>query len=283
MLSWVRNHRLEKNTLRCRCRGYHLMVRCDSFDEGFLEKCCLESKERQDGFIRVKSSPYARIYRFEYHENIYYHKTYLPRSGTERLKDIFQGNRAQRAWRGDLILNDNGFFAPEMVVVGRKGGDNFTVTKMIPGALKFRHYFQNASAIPPDKETIRHRRKTITELGQTIGRLHAQGIVQGDMRLGNIIIDASDTNHFRFVFLDNERTRQYRHLPGRERLKNLVQLNMNRNIPASRTDKLRFINFYLKENPELIPHKKMWIDRIIKKTRHRRALRSNKTICPPEG
>jgi len=271
-----RNIRTERNYIRCRFRGYHLTVRRESFDEDFLERCCIEPKEIESGFTPVNSSHCTRIYRFEYNQTIYFHKTYLPRNRMERIKNIFFGNRAERAFKGDLILQANGFSAPKMVIVGQKGTHNFTVSQMVSSPLTLEQYFRDVFVLPLIEKKTVHCRKTIAEFGQTIGRLHSCGVSHGDLRWGNILIDASDVNNFHYVFLDNERTRQYRYLPDRKRLKNLVQLNMIPEVPVSQANKLRFLKFYLKENPELMTNKKEWIYRVVRKTRRRLALRVKK-------
>lgn len=276
MFSLLRNNDVKKNYLPYRFRGYHLFICRESFDEGFLEKCCLEPKKSENGFTPVNSSRCAVIYRFEYEQEIYFHKTYLPRTWMEGIQSIFLGSRAWRAFRGGMILRANGFFAPQIVVVGRRGKHSLTVSKMVPNPLALLQYFQDIYVLPLTEEKILHRRKTICELGQTVGKLHSCRISHGDLRWGNIIIDASDFNNFRYVLLDNERTAQFRRLPGRERLKNLVQLNMVPKVPVSRTDKLRFFNSYLKENPELITYKNKLLRRVVEKTRRRMALKLKK-------
>jgi hypothetical protein len=150
-------------------------------------------------------------------------------------------------------------------VVGVKGEHNFTVSRMIPNPLPLREYFHNLRVSRFTEDSIVGGKRTIAEFGQTIGRLHARGISHGDLRWSNIIIDSSDSDNSRYVLLDNERTRRYRRLPDRKRLKNLVQLNL---VPdgISRTDKLRFFYAYLKANPELTPHRKEWIRRVLAKT-----------------
>ena len=271
-----RNAKIGKNYTRCRFRGYHLIVRREYSDEEFLGKCCLEPERIGTGFAPVNSSHYTRVYRFEHNHTIYFHKTYLPRNGMEPIKNVFFGTRAERAFKGDWVLEANGFSAPKTLIVGKKGTHNFTVSQMISSPLTLLQYFRGMSGLPLSETKMLRRRKTIAEFGQKIGRLHFCGLSHGDLRWGNIIIDASDVDNFRYVFLDNERTRQYRFLPDRKRLKNLVQLNMVPDVPVSQTDKLRFFNSYLKENPALMTYKNEWIYRVVRKTRRRLALRSKK-------
>ena len=124
------------------------------------------------------------------------------------------------------------------------------------------------------KEKNSKKRVLIGQFCHTVGRLHKLGISHGDLRLGNIIVDVSDPCQLRYVFLDNERTAHYRKLPKRKRLKNIVQINMYLDSIATKTDRLRFFQSYLKENPELIPLKKQWLARIIHKTEKRIARRA---------
>jgi len=97
--------------------------------------------------------------------------------------------------------------------------------------------------------------------------MHRQGIFQGDLRERNILVRPGDPSTI--FFLDNERTRRFRRLPPRRRLKNLVQMNMNPSPVLTRTDRLRVFGAYLQQNPELLPERKQWVRRIEEKTRRR--------------
>jgi predicted unusual protein kinase regulating ubiquinone biosynthesis (AarF/ABC1/UbiB family) len=89
------------------------------------------------------------------------------------------------------------------------------------------------------------KQQLISRFGQTVGRMHAQNIFHGDLRLGNVLVK-QDNSQFVFIFLDNERTRKFKKLPRRLRLKNLVQICMSRDN-ISDPDRTIFLNAYLSQ------------------------------------
>jgi len=98
--------------------------------------------------------------------------------------------------------------------------------------------------------------------------MHAAGIFHGDLRLGNILAK-EENNGWHFFLIDNERTRKFRRLPSRLRLKNLVQVNMLNSDGITKTDRMRFFKAYFKENPLMTYKRKRWVERIIEKTDRR--------------
>jgi hypothetical protein len=198
----------------------------------------------------------------------------LHRNRLDPIKEIFRGTRAERAFRGHQLLRKNGLGAPEIVAVGKKGPQSFIVSDAVRNGRGLGQYFREAYILPLSNEAIAKKRRVVRKLGHTVGRLHALGMFHGDLRWGNIIVDESNPFRLLFLFLDNERTAHYRRLPYRKRLKNLVQLNMDSSPIVNRTDRLRFIQAYLEENPDLVPKQRLWIRRIIKKTAKRLAKKS---------
>jgi len=117
------------------------------------------------------------------------------------------------------------------------------------------------------KEALRDKRRLIKAFGQTIGKMHTAGVFHGDLRLGNILAKRDEAG-WQFFFLDNERTQKFSKLPGKLRLKNLVQVNMFRK-GISNTDRSRFLNAYLEENPIIVPARKSLVQKITAKTNRR--------------
>jgi len=115
---------------------------------------------------------------------------------------------------------------------------------------------------------LRDEHQMFTSFGNTVGQMHAKGIFHGDMRLGNVLAGKDNTS-WRFIFLDNERTRRFGRLAGRLRLKNLVQINMCRADAVSNTARARFFKAYLQHNPDIEKSRKSWAKRVIKKTNRR--------------
>ena len=245
-----------KDYISCRDHDFNLKVWRKYFERDFLEICCQGSSCEIIPFSPVSSSRFARVFSFEYRGQKYFHKTFLSRNWPDTLKNIFCRSRAERALRGHLLLQENGFCAPRINIVGRKGSHNFMVSQAGRKISILPQFLQQVSGFYPSEERYSQKRAFFRQLGHTIGQLHHLGISHGDLRCGNIIIDTSEPSQSRYVFLDNERTVRYRKLPQRKRLKNLVQLNMIPESFVARTDRLRFFKAYLRENPDLAPQKK---------------------------
>lgn len=222
----------------------------------------------------MSSSPFAKVARFEYEGGLYYHKKYLGRGWSEGVKARVFGSRARRAWRGDRLLEANSFGVPESVVMGERSTDCFVVTRAVIGGISLSEY-AGRLRLRSDSESQRVRRVLAEELGRVVGRMHARGIIHGDLRWGNILI-AEGPQRPRFVFLDNERTRRYARTPKRKIVKNLVQLNF---VPAgcvSRAERVRFWRAYRAEHPTLAGDSRLWIRRVFAVTARRWARRKAK-------
>lgn len=276
-----KNKGLKQDYLRCRFQGFCLTVFKESAETEFLKLCCKRPSNSDQVFTKVPGSDHTEVYHFKYMGRQYYYKAFLHRNRIEPIKIFLNKSRAKRALRGFFLLHANGFHTPRIVVVGEKKQYNFMVSEAVTNPDNLEIYFQQKSAPPLSKEKLRQKRKVITELGDTIGRLHSLGICHGDLRWGNILIDHSDSCRIHFTFLDNERTKCYGFLPVRYRLKNLVQLNMaHKDIIVSNSDRLRFFQSYLIHNPKLIPQKKKWIQQILEKTTCRFARKKTRLQMP---
>jgi len=258
-----------KDYISCHTHGFDLKVWRECSERTFLEICCQGPSCERILFSPVSSSKFAKVFSFEYEGEKYFHKTFLSRNWRDSIKDIFRSGREERSLRGHLLLQENGFCAPRINVVGRKGSNNFMVSQAGRKISTVYQFLLQMSMLPLSKEKYSQIKEHVFQLGSTIGQLHHLGISHGDLRLGNIIIDTSDLCQSRYCFLDNERTVRYRKLPRHKRLKNLVQLNMIPESLVTKTDRMRFVKAYLQENPDLAEQKKTWLKRIIKKTQKR--------------
>jgi hypothetical protein len=273
------NHR--DNFYRIGLKGWRLYIRKDLTGESVHRLC--DSGILIDGvrgpFQRVSCSRFARVTRsvvnFQGHNHTLYLKEYLYRSWWDVIKHVFRPSRAKRAFSAALMLEENGFFSPEIIALGelRKGLVN-SVNFLITSELK------DAEAIYtfPKKDcrsaiALRGRREFLKELGKTVGRMHRAGIFHGDLRVGNIFAKKSN-GKWGFFFLDNERTKKYHNLPERLRLKNLVQINMLGGGPVNKTDRMRFFKSYLEQNNVLQNGYKAFAKRIEERTKQRLALKA---------
>lgn len=224
----------------------------------------------------VRSSHHSRVYKFSASfdggERWIYFKQYLYRSTWDFIKHLVRPSPAKRAFKATLILEQNGFEAPVVVVMGESKSsfldrENFLVTfeaestkqinQLIPESL------ENLT-----REQLQDQREMIRAFGQIIGRMHAADIFHGDLRLGNILA-REEKSGWHFFLIDNERTRKFRRLPPRLRLKNLVQANMLISNSVTKTDRMRFFKAYLSINPCIQSCYKDWAQKVVAKTNQR--------------
>lgn len=211
----------------------------------------------------LRSSPFTKVYRFVHEGKAYIYKSFLNRSWVEGLKSFIRGNRAERALKGHLLLEKHGFGVPKAILQGKNyQGENFLVMEAVEPCIRLDRFLSGA-------EGQEYRSSLIQEFAYTIGRLHACHISHGDLRWGNILVRPKEQG-VEYFFIDNERTVQYRKLPDRKRLKNLVQLNLvPREASVTAEEKKLFFELYAKHNPTVFRVKEDWANKIATQTAFR--------------
>jgi hypothetical protein len=234
-----------------------------------LSETLVDPQRHFDGvrgpFRRIPSSDHARVFKGSLsllgRIHHVYLKQYLYRSPRDFVKHLFRRSRAMRSFRATLLLARNGLDAPRVIAVGECRRflfctRCFVVTSSLEGA-KPVYVWLGRDLPAADRHGRRRRRTFIRGLGGAVGRMHARGVCHGDLRPGNILADDAGDD-WRFYLLDNERTRAYKHLPRRLRIKNLVQIGMFHLDRVGKTDRMRFFKAYLREDPSLIGrHKRL--------------------------
>jgi hypothetical protein len=273
--------------------GYQFEL-SDDFPAGFPPDI-FDTSSFTDGqrssFIKLPSSKFANVFRF----NVYFKgkihclilKQYLNRSGLDILKNLLFSCRAYRAFKADLMLKQHGFSTPNVVAIGKKtlAGipvRNFLITGQVGDSVPLYKMLvpletTNQKCLTPingsstkdrlsltglDTNTSQ-KQQLISRFGQTVGRMHAENIFHGDLRLGNVLVkpvvslsNPKDNNRFVFIFLDNERTRKFKKLPKRLRLKNLVQIYIS-TTNSSDSDRTNFLNAYLSQQSIKVDREKL--------------------------
>ncbi|MHC4655652.1 MAG: lipopolysaccharide kinase InaA family protein [Planctomycetota bacterium] len=222
------------------------------------------------------SSNVSRVYKFSIHfdgtETTVYFKQYLYRSAWDFIKQLVRASRAKRAFEATLMLEKNGFEVPVIVAMGERKSrfldrGNFLVTIEVEDAKQI-HKFIPDNLEDFTKDQLNDLRELIRAFGHTVGRLHAARIFHGDLRLGNVLV-RREKSGWHFFLIDNERTRKFRRLPARLRLKNLVQANILISDCVTKTDRMRFFRSYLRQNIDIQNRYKKLAIKVDTKTRER--------------
>jgi tRNA A-37 threonylcarbamoyl transferase component Bud32 len=262
--------------------GYRLKLLPEADHVAFLKRFCVSDIGSDHDFTPLVSSAYARVYSFTFNGRLYFYKRYLYRNVFESIKNFFRGDRAIRDLKGDSLLIKNGFNAPKCIMVGKKGRNVFKVSQAIMGGKDLARFLAEEFPEGMSPNKIREKRTLCKLLGKEIGKLHATGIIHGDLRWGNIMIVKSSASAIQIWFLDNERTIEYSSIPQKMRIVNLVQMNIVSSSIITSTDRMRFYTAYLAENPCLMSQKWNLAKKIQQKTAIRfvrKALRKKGGAC----
>jgi tRNA A-37 threonylcarbamoyl transferase component Bud32 len=267
------NNKLKEIRIRTGNAGTLILFFSVSENLPWIKEKIIALMNGQEG-RKVKSSGFAAVMQFEnpLTGEAFYYKEFLNRGMKDVLKSIFGLTRGRRAFMAGHLLSHAGFSTPEPLLYGihkrfffiRK---NFLITNAVPGYITYQ-YFRQFYIRPLSPELLEEKRELLYSAGHEVGRLHREGFYHGDLRVGNIIINGRGRSA-QFYFIDNERTKSCKGLTMRKRLKNLVQLNMTVYLNITKTDRLRFFNAYIEENPSLLRDKKKLMGRIARITRKR--------------
>ncbi|WP_236631532.1 lipopolysaccharide kinase InaA family protein [Endozoicomonas numazuensis] len=110
-----------------------------------------------------------------------------------------------------------GFDVPEILAYGiLQNKHHYLITASGPDGAASDYLIKK----PDNNET--KRQQWIKAFGEYIGQMHKAGIVHGDLRAGNILMEPSSPPHF--VMIDIERNSHHKIVPLSLVRKNLVQL-----------------------------------------------------------
>ena len=215
----------------------------ESFSELNDEIQMLNKGAMPDDWEPVSSSIFARVAFKKSTPQVFY-KQFLPRNFMETPKALVRGSRCQRAIKQLKVLKRNNFRSPNVLCWGKlKQGREFMVTEAVDGVGVgncLASFFRGIT----EPDLLKQKRVILGALGAEIGRLHSEGIVHGDLRPNNVLIERSLSPPV-FHFIDNERNKMYKKISRKLLIKNLVQIGMLADIDISKTDRSRFFRGYI--------------------------------------
>ncbi|MDH4227970.1 MAG: lipopolysaccharide kinase InaA family protein [Deltaproteobacteria bacterium] len=242
---------MEISEKRLKVSGKWKVLINEALCKGGLAEAVISAIEGKgsEALKRLKSSETSRVWKFGFGGVDYAVKEFLGRGFFEPIKTRFKGTRAMRAWKGGRLLLENGFKTPPLVMeIEGPGARNFLVTAFVDDVTGL-FTLSRELAKKGGAEASRIRRRCARALGDTVGRMHALGLVHGDLRLENILIKGAEHGRCELFFIDNERNVKYPRRPPIDKIEwNLVQISM---VLVPDADRAACFAAYLKRMPEL--------------------------------
>jgi tRNA A-37 threonylcarbamoyl transferase component Bud32 len=148
---------------------------------------------------------------------------------------------AKREFTFSQFLAGHGITVPTVLAASWSACGQWIATRAVAPAQPLDEWHAEkaleAAAIPDV------RRATL-KLADLVGKMHAAGVVHGDLHCGNVLV-RTDSDDLEMVLTDLHRASKCSHLSRRQKAMNLAQLFHDRYHLTGRTDRLRFLKRYL--------------------------------------
>ena len=195
------------------------------------------------GFKEVKRNASRTVYRGMIRDRAVYVKHYHSRSLAHRLGRLFGQIDAHHEMTFSQHLAAAGVSTPHVLAARWHGGEHWLVTAAVEPATPADAWHDRLDADNPvDQRSLRRSTYALAEL---IGRMHAAGVLHGDLHCGNVLVQTVG-DEIRLVLTDLHRARRCRRPSRRALAANLAQLFHDRLEFTKRTDRLRFLQHYLR-------------------------------------
>jgi serine/threonine protein kinase len=193
--------------------------------------------------------PNTTVLRMPCLDNTLYFKYFKAETEWGRIRAMWRGSRAYRAWQGARLLLEHGLSTPEVVAVAEgkgpgRGNFSLLVTLEIFG-IPLRTYLRERHLAPGRQARL------ASALGQEIARLHGCCITHGDLHPGNVLVEEKGEQGFSFAYLDTERVSKPGTKLNRHIIKDLSLLNHPNLGSISQRARLHFLRAYVRANSGL--------------------------------
>lgn len=205
--------------------------------------------ERVAGGVSLHRSKHADTYRWHRPGGDVYVKIYRRYRRWTAFKDWFRPSKAANVLATSTALTERGFVVPAVLAIGEERAvlgvrRSFCATAALVGEPVAERVA--ALAAVRDPTTLHAKRGLLDTLGREVARLHASGVVAGDLVPANVWIALTDTE-LGLAFLDHDRTRVGpAPAPWHRARRNLVQLNRIVVAGVTAADRLRVYRAYVR-------------------------------------
>jgi len=190
----------------------------------------------------VKGSVSRTVYRGRVGRTEIYLKHYHSRSLMHRIARRMGSGDAKREMRFCRYLASHGVAtAPVLALMCRDGVEWLATRAVAPALAVDKWHVQQLSRGAEGRKAIQ---QAIGALARMVGRMHAAGVIHGDLHCGNVLV-RTDAGRGELVLMDLHRVRRRRRLSRRARAANLAQLMHDRYEFTTRSERLRFLKHYL--------------------------------------
>ncbi len=184
-------------------------------------------------------------------------KIYKRRGALQSLRTVLLGSRATRELQALLGVLDRGVSTLPFVAVGDRKSESCVIIEKSSDRVRLDILLT----------TSRRRRKLIEEYGRWSRRVHDAGVTQYDFNPTNVLARHGDDPDLRLI--DFEKVTVGRPPSEIGRLRSLAKIE--RMIPASRADKLRFLKAYFGSDAKAAAYFRDRVGRLVRFAREQRA------------
>ena len=185
--------------------------------------------------------------------------------GVERASGLAACEMAQIDALGEAGVPTMRWAAWGQELDGQRERRSFVLTEAVPGDALERWLPEVFARMSPAKQRVL-KPSILRSVAELVRRFHGAGLVHRDLYASHVFIDLPGADRIDLHLIDVQRVFKPRRLKTRWRVKDLAQLNYS--TPAwfaGRTDRLRFLRFYLGTRKLTREHKRL-IARIMGKS-----------------
>ncbi|MCY2927207.1 MAG: hypothetical protein NT031_17590 [Planctomycetota bacterium] len=192
---------------------------------------------------KIKANPSRTVYRGRVKGQWVYLKHFHRRDWVARLARLAGFSRARGEMRLSQYLAAANVSVPEPLAARCGTAVEWVATREVAQAEPADEWQARQDAHGP--EGRKALRGAVIALAELIGRMHAAGVLHGDLHCGNVLV-RTRTAGPKLVLMDLHRAWRRRWLTRTAMAGNLAQLYHDRRDMTTRTDRMRFLKHYLK-------------------------------------